>query len=88
MFLTFGDFEIAPGFPFRIKVKYETKQQKFYFYEYEKGINLLEVVNVVDWKYLRELPENFEFAAKTAVRRVLKWHSYELKKYLDKSPIV
>ena len=88
MFLTFGDFEIAPRFPFRIKVKYETKQQKFYFYEYEKGINLLEVVNVVDWKYLKELPENFKFAAKTAMRRVLKWHSYELKKYLDKSPIV
>ena len=88
MFVTFGDFEIVPRFPFRIKVQYETKQQKFYFYQYEKGINLLDTVNIVSLEYLKESPENFEFAAKTAMRRILKWHPRILKEYLNKFPIV
>lgn len=85
MFLTFGDFEIAPDFPIKIKVKYETKEQKFYFYEYKKGINLLYLVSIADWKHLKKSPENFELAAKVAIRRVLQRHPYELKKYLDKT---
>lgn len=86
MFITLGELEIAPGFPFKIKVKYENKEETFYLYYFEKDKpGILFRLGDISWDRVKQDPKNFEYAVKAAIHKLLQEHTYEVKKYLDKS---
>lgn len=83
MFLTLGELEIAPNFPFRMKIKYETIDQELYFYYFKKeNPHILFNLGSYDWNLIKNSPELFQSATKHYIRKLLNMPVYEIKEYL------
>lgn len=83
MLVTLDNLEIASNFPFGMKIKYETTDQKLYFYYFKKERpSLLFSLGSYDWNLIKNSPELFQFTTKHYIKKLLNTHTHEVKEYL------